>query len=198
LLARPDEAKVLVDAYLDGVVCVVNPFRGKLVHKKSALAVLSDARFARIFSSAQRAAITRHVPWTRVLADCRTTRDGREIDLLDHVLSNRESLVLKPNDDYGGRGVILGREVTAGTWETALAEAMSRPSVVQEAIDAVREPFPFASAGQLELRDQAVDFNPFVFHGVAHGAIARLSGAGLQNVAAGTGSIVPVYVVDVG
>jgi hypothetical protein len=31
LLARPDEAEVLVDAYLDGVVCVVNQFRGKLV-----------------------------------------------------------------------------------------------------------------------------------------------------------------------
>jgi hypothetical protein len=199
LLGRPDEAKVLVDAYLDGVVCVVNPFRGKLSDKKSALAVLSDPRFARIFSSAQRAAIARHVPWTRVVADRRTTRGEQEIDLLDHVLSERESLVLKPNDDYGGRGVILGSEVTAEAWEAGLTAATRQPYVVQEAVQAIREPFPFAAAGggELELRDQAADFNPFVFHGVAHGAIARLSPTGLQNVAAGNGSLVPVYIVEV-
>jgi uncharacterized circularly permuted ATP-grasp superfamily protein len=138
------------------------------------------------------------VPWTRAVADRRTTPDDREIDLLDHVLSERELLVLEPNDDYGGRGVILGCEVTDEPSEAGLSAATRQPYVVQEALQAVRRPSPFAGGGELELRDQAADFNPFVFHGVANGAIARLSGTGLQNVAAGNGSLVPVYIVEVG
>ena len=31
-----------------------------------------------------------------------------EIDLVPWVLANKDKLVLKPNDDYGGKGIVLG------------------------------------------------------------------------------------------
>ena len=54
-----------------------------------------------------------HIPWTRVVEE-RTHRssDGKPIDLLPFIEQQRERLVLKPNDDYGGRrgGARLDRD----------------------------------------------------------------------------------------
>ena len=48
------------------------------------------------------------LPWTRILRPGRATYGPWRFDLLTFVADNRERLVLKPADDYGGRGVILG------------------------------------------------------------------------------------------
>src|SRR5438105_10685751 len=65
LLDRGDETQALRDAYVAGAACVVNSFRAKLLHKKMSLALLSDDRYARLYTPAQRAAVRRHIPWTR-------------------------------------------------------------------------------------------------------------------------------------
>src|SRR5207248_1237672 len=65
LVAKHDETRALTDAYLAGAVCVVNSFRAKLLHKKMSLALLSDPRYGRLYTPAQKTAIRRHVPWTR-------------------------------------------------------------------------------------------------------------------------------------
>ena len=54
----------------------------------------------------------------------RTEVHGREVDLLDYAATNRETLVLKPNDDYGGAGIVLGWEVDQATWEASLKSAL--------------------------------------------------------------------------
>src|SRR5689334_3402831 len=51
LLARGDDTRVLRDAYVAGAACVVNSFRAKLLHKKMSFALLSDPRYARIYTS---------------------------------------------------------------------------------------------------------------------------------------------------
>ena len=60
-----DEAPALLDAYRAGAVCMVNSFRGKLVHKKAIFAVLTNERYAHLFNEAELNAIAAHVPWTR-------------------------------------------------------------------------------------------------------------------------------------
>src|SRR5207245_6148459 len=65
LLARGDETRALRQAYLEGAVCVVNSFRAKLLHKKMSLALLSDDRYAGLYTAEQRRAIARHLRWTR-------------------------------------------------------------------------------------------------------------------------------------
>ncbi|MBM4433930.1 MAG: hypothetical protein FJ028_02255 [Chloroflexi bacterium] len=77
LLPRPAVAKPLVDAHLKGAVIVVNSFRAKLLHKKMSLALLSDDRYARLHTPGQRAAIARHIPWTRKVREGHTTYAGR-------------------------------------------------------------------------------------------------------------------------
>src|SRR5437762_7324361 len=108
LLAKDGVARPLVRAYLDGAVTVVNSFRAKLLHKKMSLALLSDDRYARLYTAPQRATIAKHVPWTRNVREGHTTYGGKVVDLADFVIANRDRLVLKPNDEYGGKGVVLG------------------------------------------------------------------------------------------
>ncbi|HZU75820.1 MAG TPA: hypothetical protein VFA70_03595, partial [Dehalococcoidia bacterium] len=109
LLARGEEGRAMIDAYLNREACVVNTFRAKLLHKKLSLALLSDDRYAHLYTPSQRAAITAHIPWTRRVQDGPSTKDGHSVpDLIRYVLDHKEALVLKPNDDYGGHGVTLG------------------------------------------------------------------------------------------
>ncbi len=198
VIARPDECAALVQAYAAKAVCMANTFRCKLAHKKAFFAVLTDERNAELFSDAERAAIRAHVPWTRVVADEEISHDGRRQPLLALAEANRERLVLKPNDEYGGTGVRLGWESSAGDWSAALNAALDDPKgswVVQERIPVRREVFPmFDAAGDVTMRDMLVDFAPYLFRGRMTGYLTRLSSTGLANVTSGGGQV-PAFVV---
>ena len=185
LLDRGEETKALRDAYVAGAACVVNSFRAKLLHKKMSLAMLSDERYRRLYTPAQRAAIRRHVPWTRRVRP----------ELAEDIARRRETLVLKPNDEYGGKGVVLGWTVDQAEWEAAIEVATTQSYVVQEAVEIPRIPFPVALDG-LRYLDLAVDLDPYLFDGRVGGFMTRVSAAALLNVTAGAGSVVPTFVVE--
>ena len=62
LVARGGLEHPVMRAVLDGAVCMVNPFRCKILHKKASLAVLSDERNAWLFNMEELAAIDAHIP----------------------------------------------------------------------------------------------------------------------------------------
>ena len=72
----------VVRAVRDGAVCMVNPFRCKLLHKKASLAVLSDEAYRELFTPEQAASIDRYIPWTRIVAERKTLFQGQPVDLL--------------------------------------------------------------------------------------------------------------------
>lgn len=183
-------------AWQAGAVCMVNPPDGKILHKKASLAVLSDERNAGLFDADAHAAIADGVPWTRVVEERRTVHDGRAVDLVPYLAANRERFVLKPNDEYGGTGVVLGWTVDAREWDQALARALAEPYVVQERVPIPFEPYPTVVDGAVHLIDRMIDTAPYVTDGVVmEGLLTRLSTAALLNVTAGGGSQVPNFVV---
>jgi hypothetical protein len=198
IVARPDECAALVNAYAARAVCVANTFRCKLAHKKAFFAVLTDPEHAALFSDAERAAIRAHVPWTRVVADLATEKKGVRGPLLEIARDDRDRLVLKPNDEYGGKGVLLGWEATPAAWDDALDAALRDPPgswIVQERIAARREVFPqFDDAGHVTMRDMLVDLAPYLFRGKLGGYLTRLSATGLANVTSGGGQVPPFVV----
>ena len=195
LLGKPALAKPLLDAYVAGDVTVVNSFRAKLLHKKMSLALLSDDRYAALYTPAQRRAIATHVPWTRKVREGHTTYRGKVVDLAEFVLKAKDRLVLKPNDEYGGKGVILGWTVDAHEWEQTLLAALTASYVVQEKVPVPREPFPVL-LDRMHFLDLSVDCDPYLFWGKVDGQLTRLSSSALLNVTAGAGSVVPTYVVE--
>ena len=198
IIARPTECKALVDACAARLVCMANSFRCKLPHKKAFFAVLTDPEYAALFSDDERAAIDAHVPWTRLVADTTTERAGTRASLLDVARRDRENLVLKPNDEYGGKGVVLGWETTESVWDQALQAALRDPLgswIVQERIAVRREVFPqFDADGAVTLRDMLIDLAPYLFRGRIGGYLTRLSATGLANVTSGGGQVPPFVV----
>jgi hypothetical protein len=197
LIERKDKLRALIAAARDRAVTVVNPFRCKPIHKKAIFAVLTDPALQPRLSEAQKAAIAAHVPWTRRVREGKDTRDGRAIDLPRYIRENREHLVLKPNDEYGGKGVFIGWETSDTEWEKALADALQASYVVQEKVELQRRSFPEIDpeAAELQLRDLVVDLDPFLFQGEVEGFLTRLSGSSLANVTSGGGQV-PGFVVE--
>ena len=186
----------VVRAVRDRAVCMVNPFRCKMLHKKTSLAVLSDERNASLYSDGEREAIQAHIPWTRRVEERRTTHRGREVDLLPYISENRETLVLKPNDEYGGKGILLGWETDQSLWDSTIRAALIDPHIVQERIPLPKEPFPSMDGGTVRVADRMLDTAPYVAYGqFVDGCLSRLSTAALLNVTAGGGSSVPTFVI---
>lgn len=187
----------VVQAVRNGDVCMVNPFTCKLLYKKASLAVLSDERNDALFTREETAAIHRHVPWTRIVEERPTTFKRLPVDLIPFILKYREQFVLKPNDDYGGRGIVLGWQTNATGWEQAVQVALETPHVVQERVTIPTEPYPSLIDGRLQIFNRMLDTAPFVFHGeYTDGCLTRLSTDPLLNVSAGGGSTVSTFIVE--
>jgi uncharacterized circularly permuted ATP-grasp superfamily protein len=132
-----------------------------------------------------------------VVEERATEVDGTRVDLLEWAAAHRDRLVLKPNDDYGGAGIVLGWEVDQATWDAALQHAIEAPYIVQERIALPEEPFPAMADGRVVFDPRIVDVAPFCWNGThADGCLSRISTSTLVNVTAGGGSTVPTLVVE--
>jgi hypothetical protein len=197
IVARPQECAALVRAYEANALCVANTFRCKIPHVKAFFAVLTDERNARLFSHDERELVRQHIPWTRVVADVSTSHYGEPIELLAFIRKERENLVLKPSDEYGGTGVTLGWEISEQAWDATIEKAVAAARagdagcwIVQERIPIRREVFPYITQqGSVEFKDMLVDFAPYLFRGKLAGFLTRLSATGLANVTSGGGQV---------
>jgi len=195
LLEKIDECQAFVEAYNTGAAVFVNSFRTKYVHKKMLFGVLTDERHQHYFSDAEREAIRRSIPWTRRIEQAQTTYNNETVDLLEFVREQRDRLVLKPNDDYGGHGIFIGWESDASAWDAAIEQALAGDYLAQERVTTSREIFPFVDESGVHMIDQLLDLDPLLFFGRVAGAFTRLSSSSLANVTSGAG-MVPTMIVE--
>lgn len=196
LIQRMSPDNAIVRALQDRAVCMSNAFSAKLMAKKASFALLSDEANRHLFNAEEARAIEQHIPWTRRVYERNTEFHGREVDLLPFIADNRDNLVLKPNDEYGGKGVVMGWETSAYDWERTLRSALTTPYVVQERVKIAYQDFPSMIDGKLDVSQRMVDSDPFIFFGrTTSGCMTRLASSSLLNVTAGGGSIVPTFVV---
>jgi hypothetical protein len=185
----------LTRAWSSGACVMVNSFTAHLANKKSALALLTDPRTSEALSPQELAAAEEHLPWTRLLRPGPTTYHGEEVDLLPFACAHRENLVLKPNDDYGGHGIVCGWQVAHDDWEKELAQAADECYVIQERVMMPEVRYPkWAAEDGLIFEDYHEGTDPFLFASTAYGFICRLSPTELINISAG-GTCVPAFQV---
>ncbi len=187
----------VVRAVRDNTVCMVNPFACKILHKKASLAVLTDERNQDLFSADEWNAVQRFVPWTRVLEERKTVYDGETVDLMPFLALRKDEFVVKPNDEYGGKGIVLGWTVSQSEWEKTLQERLQEPTIAQKRVTLPSEPFPSFVDDAVQIYDRMLDTDPYVWYGdYMSGSLCRLSTAALLNVTAGGGSTVPTFVIE--
>lgn len=194
-LLRYDLSHPLVRAYREGRVCVVNSFRSELTRKKALFGLLTDETITAGFPAAERKAIRESIPWTRVVANTKASYGGKEVDLTEFILQNREKLVLRPNDDVAEQHSFDGAYTDQSAWERALRQALRIPYVVQERLDPKPVQFPVDYYGDIVLRDMNVDVHPHAFLGKVHGCSSRISAAGNSGFSSLSG-LAPTFILD--
>ncbi len=197
LVQRMGMDNPLIQAVRDHAVLMTNSISAKLLAKKASLALLSDEANASLFDAEECEAIAAHIPWTRRVFERKTTYQSQWVDLLPFIAEHRDHLVLKPNDEYGGKGVVMGWQATDEQWQAAMRDALTHPYVVQEKVKVVYRDFPMLLPdGTLDISPRFVDADPYVFYGkTVGGCLTRLSSEALLNVTAGGGSVVPMFVL---
>ena len=181
---------------------VVSSMVGDFDHK-SCFEILTDARLAeQLFSPEDCRLFDRHVLWTRLLADRRTTLpSGASGDLLEFARDNREQLVLKPNRGYGGQGVTMGAATETSIWESLINEAAAtsgdpdRSWVVQAATQLPVCEFPVSGQNGRIYSEPFFAVMGFATTDNGLGILCRVSQKQVVNVAQ-HGGLAAVLVVD--
>jgi len=198
LMAKIDEVEDFIKADREGKVCVVNPLRSRLASNKAILAIMTNQKkFKDVFSDEENQIIKRHIPWTRRVLDMQTFYEGNPIFLKKHIVSHKDSLVLKPGDGYGGKDVMIGCETDEDTWKN-LVERILRNNedwVVQRYVEISQMTVPVMHGDTVHMVNKKYNLNPFVLASRYAGSVARLSDQSVINVSAG-GGLVPVVKYD--
>lgn len=188
-----DDCQAYMDGYRAQKTCYLNSFRSKLVHKKQIFSLLTDPKYMNVLNDAEVAAIKKHIPWTRKLKDSKVDYHGNPVDLLYMARNNKNNFILKPNDDYGGHGVLLGFAATQSEWETGIQFALEKDFVIQEVIDIGREDFLLNIEGTWQMKSTVIDLDPYLNGPLMGGCLTRTSFTNLANVTAGGGSM-PMFI----
>ncbi|WP_370364279.1 hypothetical protein [Catenulispora sp. GP43] len=181
----------LIRAAATGACAVVNPLAAELAQRKSLFGLMSDERVLDWLPPDEAEAARRHVPWTRPLRAGRTTYQGEEVDLLHFARLQRERLVLKPDNEYAGHGVVCGWQTPPDSWDTALAQALTTAHVLQERVLPLEEATPYLIEGRLVFRRRIMGTDPMLLGDRVAGFLSRISTDPVINVSAG-GELLPV------
>ncbi|MFD9206405.1 hypothetical protein ACFVZM_08985 [Streptomyces sioyaensis] len=182
----------LVRAAMAGACTVVNPLAAQLTTRKSLFALLSDEQVLNWLPADEAAAARRHVPWSRQLRPGRTLYQGDTVDLLEFVRTQRDRLVLKPDDGYAGRGVVCGWHTSPDAWSTAIKNALRTPHVVQERVPIPTAVFPFLADKGLVWHQRLEGNDPMLVGDTVAGSFSRISTNFMVNMASG-GHLLPGF-----
>jgi hypothetical protein len=193
-----DEIKPLRKAYADNAFCCVNSIRSLLAAIKSLLEHLQDPDIMKLYTPEEKEVVLQCVPWTRLMGERKTLdMTGKHmVDLFEYVRKNRETMVLKPMDLYGGQGVCVGPVVTQSDWERTLhlAATTDQKYVAQEFVPIPEMELPEISEG-LTWKSKKLNQNYYAFGGKHAGGMCRTSEAAVINISAG-GGLCPIIVVE--
>ncbi len=195
LVAEPD-ARALTDAYRAGKVCLVNCPRSVIVGNKKILAALRMPKVFDALTRDEKKLVRDHIPWTEILRDGKVDYNGFIVGLRDFVLDNKDKLVLKAAESYGGKDVLIGFETDARLWsDTVDAHIADGTWVVQVLVEIPKEPFPVLKDNSVELSVLNVNINPLAFAGVYGGSFSRVSERNVINVSYG-GGLTPTIAIE--
>ncbi len=151
----------------------------------------------------------RIVPWTRVLAagPCLDPDGRRAPDLVALVSADPDRYVLKRSWDYGGKSVLLGRDIVAteghGVWRAKVVEALAEGPgayVAQELVVSPRKRhLVVGQDGATTWEDVFVDASSYSATGdtaVPGGGVARFARVGVVNIVGG-GGVAPLILTSV-
>ena len=125
IINKAQSCKALIGAVADNNVCLVGHFRTTVVHTKTINIMLFDETTRSFLTDEECKFIDAHCPKT-----CRLS-SSMPFDL-NEVKSNPKSWIIKPEDDYGAKGVFAGPDYSKSEWEKIVEDNLDAGYVLQE------------------------------------------------------------------
>ena len=112
------------------------------------------------------------------------------------MIKHKDTLTIKPNRAYGGKGVVIGHTVSKKKWQEYIAKALSARDeyVVQSFVPIRKEIFPFFTPDGKIVLDKFYSVSGFVVNHRSTAVLGRFSKEMVVNVAR-KGGIVPTLVL---
>lgn len=160
--------------YREGGVQLFSGPISMILGDKRSLALLSRAADEGDgpWTAEERETIRRHLPWTRRVGPGRERRHGEEAALPDLLTADREGLVLKRGNAFGGYAVHVGRSTAPADWQRAVARALADGDWIVQDYVATR-PYLYQN-GDDEVCRHLVIWGLYMFGESYGGALLRL------------------------
>ncbi len=192
------KARNVMDAYRDGKVCLINSAASVIGGHKSIMSILTDPKYSHFFSQEETRVANKYIPWTRFFGGYHTDFCGRTVDMIPHVLANKDLFVLKPSVGYGGIGVVIGLETSAEEWNNVINNVLKQKEiyVVQEYIEIQHDDIPSLDvrSGKYEFVKKYVGLGLWVFDHNLASVLVRFSSDKRISVTQGGGLALACFV----
>ncbi|WP_239550953.1 circularly permuted type 2 ATP-grasp protein [Halanaerobacter jeridensis] len=172
----------LWQAYKNHDVCLVGSFRSQIIHNKIIFAILHDQEKVSFLSEEERKFIKQYIPYTELL-------DTENREQLNEIIAKQEQLVLKPLDDYGANGVLVGTDLAQEVWKKEVTQIWEEGQnyLAQEFCSLPEEEFVEFNDGNVNYSSYKYILGLFVYDQEFKGVYTR---ADQQNViASSTGCV---------
>lgn len=179
-------------------VCMVASLQSGLFGLKSLFALATDPSIDLGLDPQVAATARGALPWTRMVTAGQTTDMAGEVVRLPEFLAReRENLVIKPVEGFGGAGVELGWNHSEQTWAEVIERALAGGHVAQQRVPIEGQDFSVLEPG-FPVRTFIADTNPLIVAGAVSGYYVRLArdGSGMTNVTGGGATVAPTFFVQ--
>lgn len=131
-----------------------------------------------------RRAVSRYLPWTRVVGDRPVCWRGSQWSLSRLLLEHAENFVLKPAIGMRAQNVLLGRYCDAALWRETVERAVAAEDhIVQEYVEPVPYLMEFTDDGVSTFEAEVFPvFSPFLFDNQPGGCMVRYLPPGKRDV----------------
>jgi glutathionylspermidine synthase len=171
----------LWEAYRSQDVCLVGPIRSQIIHNKILFAILGDPEKVSFLTASEHEFIEQYIPTTELIEFTSSHQES--------IINRQEELVLKPLDDYGSNGVLVGQDVTTEEWSCEVQRIIEQEEMylTQQFCSLPEKELAQVEAGGVEFANYKFILGLFVYNQEFKGIYTR---AAKQNViASSTGCV---------
>lgn len=171
IMKHYDEVPTFLEAFHANAFCLVGDFRTQIAHNKVLYMVLHKEETHKFLTKKQVAFVKNHIPYTIQLSEL---KDKPEV--MDDVLKNKDSWIIKPEDSYGSKGVYAGVEIdTQDEWAKIISDNMDDKYILQEFHNPYRTDNVKVDDEKCDWIDTSNLTGIFVYNGKFKGLYSRMS-----------------------
>lgn len=127
VLERMEESTDFISAVKAKKVVLIGHFRTSVAHSKTVMSVMHRAETKKFLTDEENEYVKKHIPRTYMMRKSEITDE-----LMAEFLNNKDEWIIKPEEGFGSKGVICGKDVSENEWKSVLTGSMEQKNIIQK------------------------------------------------------------------